>query len=83
MKTDSANREKARKLLNEYHELEMAQKHFERYHLNISVTFNSLLFSDKVAAPPTTIPLDVSEREYMKEYIKRRMAEIDKELEEL
>ena len=83
MKTNQLNREKARKLLNEYHQLELAEMHFERYHLNISVTFNSLLFSGKVPAPSVTFPLNDSERNYIKEYIKRRKEEIDKELEEL
>lgn len=84
MKTDLKNREQARKLLNEYHELERAENHFEgRYDLKISVTFNSIICSGKVPAPSVTIPLNNSEREYMKEYIKRRMAAIEKELEKL
>lgn len=83
MKTDLKNREQARKLLNEYHQLEKAWEHFKRYDLNISVTFNSIICSGKVPAPSVTIPLNNSEREYMKEYIQRRMDEIDKELEKL
>jgi len=83
MKINHPNREKARNLLNEYHQLQLVEQHLERCTLKISVTFSSQILSGAVQAPSTTIPLADSEYKYMREYIKRRKIEIDKELEKL
>ena len=83
MKTDFTNIEKARKLLNEYHQLELATKHFDRYALDITVQFDSLLFRDRNAGTTCSFPLDESEYDYIKEYILRRMKKIEKILEDL